>query len=471
MRPSEPGAAVARRARPLKGLAFLLGALLLAALPGVSLAVFEDLPAGARQLGLGGQSAALEDALSFYANPALPGSRRKFETGGQFLSSDRSTQGPESVKAYGAWAVVPRMAYGRLGTLTLGWLYDEYGGSLKQKTLSLGWGTWNLIRGDSGILDFGANFKVLNASDGQDSASGAALDLGAVFRPDGSHTLGFSILNVNNPAFNVGSRKDHAPRVARLAVSERREDYTISLDLAARSASDGYDGNVSFDPGVEHVWRTERSGAFYSRAGLNLAERASALSAGLGWKHGPSELSYGVAVPLTAPISAAHSLTLSLRFGDRDLEDDYERLIKREIKYRKDLVEALDESTKREGMLRDELASMKTEIDSLSAQLRGEQAQKASVTSEKERLAAIVRKQQTAEAEFQALAAKRRADKLNQLRYGFSLDWEAYLKLKGGGAPSDVLKGSLQRMISQYQDSGIDISRATVELQGLLSGK
>lgn len=433
-------------------------------------AAFEDLPAGARQLGFGGQHAALEDPLSFYANPALQGASRKFETGAHFLSSKRTTQGPADLDAYGVWALVPRMAYGKMGTLAIGGLYRNDGGLVKQKAVTFGWGSWHLIRREAGVLDFGANFKILSAAPeaGGESASGFAVDLGAVFRPDERHTLGFSVLNLNNPAFEIGALEDSAPRVIRVGVAERRDDFILSLDLARRSASAGRNGSVSVNPGMEHSWRTERSGLLFSRAGLHLAERATALSAGLGWRRMATELSYGIAVPLTGAVSPAHSLTLALRFGERDLESDYERLMRQEIKYRKDLVEALDESARREGLLKDELASMKAEIDSLSARLRDTQQQKAAESGEKERLAAVVRRQAAAEAELRALAAKRAADKLNQLKYDFSVDWQGYLKLKGGGAPADVLRSSLQRMVSQYQDSGIDISQATMELQGLV---
>lgn len=432
-------------------------------------AAFEDIPNGARQLGFGGGGAALEDPLSFWANPALAGAARKFETGGAFLASKRTTQGPANFNAYGLWALLPRMAYGRLGTFSIGGLYRDDGGLVTQKTVLFGWGTSNYKRMDAGILDFGVNFKILSAAaTGGDSVSGFGLDLGSSFRPDETHTLGLSILNLNNPSFALGEAKDNAPRVIKLGVSERREDYTLSLDLSRRSGSGGQRGNVSLNPGVEHVWRTERAGLLFSRAGLNLAERASALSAGLGWKHLASEISYGLAVPLTGSISPAHSLTLALRFGDRDVESEYERLIRQEIKYRKDLVEALDESARREGLLKGELASMKAETDALNARLKETQEQKATVKNEAARLEAVVRRQAAAEAELKSLAEKRRADKLNQLRYDFSVDWQSYLKLKGGGAPADVLKGSLQRIVSQYQDSGIDISPATVELQGLV---
>ena len=447
----------------------LLSASLFAALAAPAAAVFEDVPAGARQAGFGGRQAGLEDPLGFWANPALPGASRKFETGAHFLSSERTPQGPAELRAYGAWLLAPRMAYGKMGTLAVGGQYRDDGGRFTQKTINFGWGTWQLLRGETGALDLGANLKILSAAaSGGDSASGAALDLGAVFRPDGRHALGFSILNLNNPAFDVGTLKDKAPLIIRLGVSERREDYSLSLDLAKRTASAGRKGNVSLNPGMEHVWRTERAGLLFSRAGLFVAERAAALSAGLGWKHLASEISYGVSLPLTGAVVPAHSVTLSLRFGDRDVEAEYERLIKQEIKYRKDLVEALDESARREAKLRDEMASLKAEVDALSARLKDTQAAKAAESGEKERLAAVVRRQAAAEAELKALSAKRAADRLEQSRRAFAADWRDYLKLKNGGAPADVLKGSLQRLITQYQDAGIDISQATVELQGLV---
>ena len=448
----------------------VLSLLLAAACAAPAYAVFEDIPAGSRQLGFGASGAALDDALGFWGNPALAGYNRKFSAGGSFLSSKRLPNASADLRSYGVWGVVPRMSYGRMGTLAFGGQYRSDGnGDLTQKTFYFGWGSYNLFRGDAGILDLGAALKVLKTSSpGGEAGSGAGLDLGAVFRPDDSHAVGFSILNLNNPSFKLGTAEDNAPRVIKLGVSERRDDFTLSLDLSDRSASYGRPGNVSLTPGVEYVWRTERSGLFFSRSGLNLAERASALSGGIGWRHLASEISYSVAVPLTGTIVPAHSVTLALRFGDRDIEGEYERLIKQEIKYRKDLVEALDESARREGLLKQELVSMKAEIDSLNSQLKDTQEARAASAAEKERLAAVVKRQAAAEAELKAMAAKRAADKLNQLKYDFSVDWQAYLKLKGGGAPADVLKSSLQRMISQYQNSGIDISQATVELQTLV---
>jgi hypothetical protein len=452
---------------PLCGYLFCL-LLLLSAAP--AQAVFEDLPFGARQAGFGGAAAGLEDSTSFLANPALPGAARKFETGADFLASERTTLGPAEFTALGAWAVIPHGSYGRTGTFSLGGRSRDDSGAWTQKTMVLGWSSWQLLRAGAGALDFGVNLKFLQltAVNGGDAQAGAALDAGAVYRPDGRRTLGFSALNVNRPSFSAGLLKDRAPLVLRLGYSERHEDFTLSLDLANRTAAGGNKGNFSLNPGVENLWRTRRAGLFFTRSGLFLASRASALSAGLGWRRQSAEISYGLAVPLTGATVPAHALTLALRFGDRDVEAEYERLIRQEIKYRKDLVEALDEAARREALLKKELLSMRDEIDALSEQLKYTEGIKEKARGEKERLEAVMKRQAAAEAELSGLAEKRRADKLVQLAYEFSIEWQNYLKLKGGGAPPDVLKAALERTVGQYQAAGIDISQATLELRGLL---
>ncbi len=172
--------------------------------------------------------------------------------------------------------------------------------------------------------------------------------------------------------------------------------------------------------------------------------------------------------PLTGGILPAHALSLSVRFGDKDVESEYERLITQEIKYRRDLVGALDESLKRENLLKGELNSLKGEIDALNARLNAAQEQKAAVTEAKEKMEVVMARQRRAQDELKSLEEKRKLDKLNQVQFDFSRDWQAYLKLKSGGAPNDVLKGTLQRLISQYQGAGIDISQATLELQRVM---
>ena len=436
---------------------------------GPAFAVFEDTPSCAASLGLANSGAALDIPGCAGLNPALNGSARKFELSTNFLSSFRVPQGPADFSAYSLGAAFPLMSYGRLATFGVGGFYRNDGGVMTEKAISFGVGTWQLLKTQSGMIDFGANFKILQAAavKGGDSQSGAAVDLGALLRAGEGRTIGLSILNVNNPSFMA----DKAPRSIRLGVAEKREDYMLTFEVANRTAAGNLPGNFSIASGFEHLWRTYRYGTFASRTGLFLADRATAFSLGFGFKRQAAEISYSFSLPLTGKTKTAHAITVVLRFGEKNMEPEYERLIHQEMKYRKDLVLALDESAKRENILKDQLAVLKTETDGLSDKLRALREQKAEVKDAKDKLEAVIERQHKAEAELRGLEEKQKSDKLNALRFDFASDWQSYLKLKSGGAPAEALKGALQRLVAQYQDTGIDISQATVELQGLMRGE
>jgi hypothetical protein len=444
--------------------------LLLAVCAVPSYAVFEDVPPCAQAAGLGGAGSALEAAGCAARNPALLGSARKFSLNTGFNSSRRVPQGAARLEGYSLGAVFPRMSQGRLGTVGVAGSYRDDNGALTEKMMSFGMGTWQMANTNSGTLDLGANFKILQVKEvsSGESKAGAGVDLGALLRAGEGRTLGISILNVNNPSFGVGRLKARAPLSIHLGAAEKKDDYTLSFEVANRTASNYGPGNFSAASGVEHLWRTYRYGVFASRAGLFLADRSSALSLGAGFRRMASDISYSLSLPLTGAIGTAHFITFALRFGDRDIEPEYERLMRQEIKYRKDLVMALDESASREKRLRDQLADLKEEVDALADRLRSSEERKSEVKAAKDRLEAVIERQRAAERELKALEEKRKSDKLAALRYEFSADWQSYLRLKSGGAPAEALKGSLQRLIGQYQDSGIDISQATVELRNLV---
>lgn len=433
-------------------------------------AAFEDTGLGARTRGLGDSTTALDDINGSALNPALPGFARKFETGAHFEAGTRSSLGPLDADSYAFNAAIPRMAYGKFGTMSVTGRYRALGGDLTEKLLSLGYATWQLKKADVGIIDIGAGLKFMSLSSERtsDSKMALGLDMGVLWRANARNSIGLSLLNVNSPSFKAGVLKDKAPLAIRLGVAEKAEDYTLTLDVGKRSGAGGFKGNFSLNSGFEYVWRTYRYGIFTSRTGLSLAEKASFLSFGAGYRRLAAEFAYSLLIPVTGAIVPGHALSVNIRFGDKDLESEYERLIKQEVKYRRDLVEALDESARREGILRDELNSLKEEVDKLNYSLKAAREQKAEVSQAREKLEAIVERQRRAEAELRSLEEKRRKDKLNQLQFDFSRDWAAYLKMRAGGAPKDVLKGALQRLVSQYQGAGIDISPATVELQQIV---
>ena len=448
---------------------FLAPALVFASAQYPLFAVFEDIGLGARSRGLADSVTALGDINGVVLNPAVTGGARKFETGAHFEAGSRTSLGPEDFNSYAFNMTVPRMTYGKLGTLSLLGKYSG-AGDISEKTVNIGYGTWQALTTGMGVVDFGANFKIMQAAAAKsgDSAMGLGFDLGTLWRADSRHNVGLSIINVNAPSFKLGLARDKAPFSVRLGVAETTDDYTLTMDVSRRSAAGGYPATLGLNSGFEYVWRTYRYGVFCSRTGLSLAGRASFLSFGFAYKHLASEFAYSLMTPLTGGIVPGHALSVNIRFGDKDIESEYERLITQEIKYRKDLVGALDESLKRESLLKDQLNGLKEEIDSLNDKFKSAQEQKAEVVQAKEKLEVIMDRQRRAQDELRALEEKRRRDKLNQVQFDFSRDWQSYLKLKGGGAPKDVLKGSLQRLVSQYQGSGIDISQATVELQQLV---
>jgi len=434
-------------------------------------AAFDDPGLGARLRGLGNSVTALEDMNGAFLNPAVSGSARKFDSGAHFEAGTRSSLGPLDFYSYSVNAALPGMVYGKFGTMSVIGRYktmDDPG--LAEKTLGFGWGTWQLRQSPYGTFDLGANVKFmqLDAESTSDSKMGLGLDLGALWRVNSRRSFGFSFLNVNSPSFKEGVLNDKAPAAIRLGAAERGEDYTLTMDVARRSAAASYRRSYSFNCGIEYVWRTYRSGIFTSRTGLSLAEKASLFSLGIGHRHLASEISYAILFPLSGTIKPGHALSLNIRFGDKDLESEYETLMKREIKYRKDLVTALDESSRREGILREDLNGLKDEIAALNASLNSAREQKAEAAQAREKLEAVVVRQRRAETELKSLEEKRRRDRLTQLELEFSRDWRAYLKMKAGGAPKEVLKGSLQRLLGQYQDAGIDISPATSALQQLV---
>jgi hypothetical protein len=436
-----------------------------------SFAAFEDTGLGARQRGLGDSLTALDDAGGVLLNPALPGGARKFETGAHFEAGTRSSLGPLDFESYAVDSSVPRTGYGKLGTMSfIGRYRSLAGGDLKEKMFGLGWATWQLKKLGTGVLDLGANFKIMQLASQitDDSKMALGADFGVLLRINARHSVGLSFLNFNSPSFKAGALNDKAPRTMRLGVAEKAEDYSITLDAASRSGAGGYKGNITLSSGFEYVWRTYRYGIFTSRTGLSLAQRASLVSLGAGYRHLASEISYAMLLPVNGAITPGHALSVNIRFGDQDLESEYEKIIKREVKYRKDLVEALDQSARREGILRDELTNLRGEIDRLNSSLRAARDQKAEAAQSRDKLEAIMERQRRAEAELKSLEEKRQADKLYQRQSDFSRDWQDYVKMRAGGAPKDVLRGALQRLIGRYQDAGIDISPATVELQALV---
>ncbi|KAF0127293.1 MAG: hypothetical protein FD189_360 [Elusimicrobia bacterium] len=465
-----------------KPLFTVLLALTLAAPP--ASAVFEDVGLGADQAAMAWSGSVLDG--HGLLNPAAAGSTRKTVAGAHYLSSLRLPSGPYDFSDYSFDLRHPLLLKGRQGTFTGAVRYRT--GSLarrrapgtdsgqsrpdpaRQRDIALGWSSWQLMRVSGGSLDLGVNFRMqqLTHIPSEEAVSNPGLDLGAVYRGEEGISYGFSILNLGNPSFETGTLADNSPRIYKLGAAQEARHYRLAMDFTRRSDSAGQGVTYTLSSGAERAWHFLRRGALLARGGLHLGDASSLLALGAGWRLAESDFSYAFMLPLSGGQGVGHALTLNLRFGDRDASREWENLLQREMKYRRDLLSALDEASLRERALKDELDFLRREFVSLNSMFASESERAAMAGDQKRRVEDALERQRRAAAELKALEEKRRKDKLTQLSYQFSLDFEAYLKMKGGGAPPESLRAALGRVIGQYQDSGIDISRATVELQSLM---
>ncbi len=162
-------------------------------------AAFEDIGLGARSRGLADSITALDDITGVVLNPAVTGGARKFETGVHFEAGSRTSLGPADFDSYGFNLTMPRMTYGKLGTLSLLGRYSSHQ-DFSERTFAIGYGTWQAWNTGMGVVDFGANLKILQAAAvSGGSAMGVGADLGALWRADSRHNLGLSLLNINSP--------------------------------------------------------------------------------------------------------------------------------------------------------------------------------------------------------------------------------------------------------------------------------
>jgi len=441
---------------------FIIG-FLFVLFPAISFAIFEDNFSNAKSLGM---SNSFSDYSEFYKlNPSLSAQTRDLYFESSYIYGHITQQGEKNYKNFNIDLLSPARI--KTKNITWGLGYDlSYGDFFNEKKLFLNFSSWHLFEQDEKVLDFGFNIKSLNLNKGNLSENHFSLDLGSVLRHN-QYLFGFSILNINSPKFTKGIIYDNAPRIIKIGISRKEEDFSFSADLTKRN-SIYYGPSYSINTGFEYFWRTYKSGVFNTLFGLSLGDNKSMINAGFGYKNMASEIIYSFSLPLSRPFSLVNGISFILRFGERNIENEYEKIIKREMKYRKDLMDALEESEKREKELKEQLLSMQEELGKLNDALKEEKIKKSEIEEAKNRLNDIVEKQRNDQEELKILEEKNRLDKIKRLESSFNMDWENYIRIKNSGASKDVLIGLLRKIISQYHGQGIDISLATIEMQKLL---
>jgi hypothetical protein len=352
------------------------------------------------------------------------------------------------------------------GTFGLSWLYGQRKGMGVDRTVGFSYGTRGLKELDQGGLDVGGTLKFLSRTpDGAKGVLQGAIDLGGAYRFREKYTAGLSLLNFPGPRLPNG----RAPLTIKAGVAEDLRGFTMAFDLTKREPTGEGPGTVTAAAGLERWWATARNGSFAGRTGLSLGDHAKTWNWGLAWRIlGGGELGYAMTVPMQGPTMIGHSVGLLFRFGASNPEGEYERLLGTELRYRKDLIAALEAGEVKQWKLSQELAELRSALEDLRRQLTEKTLSEAEV---KKRLAELQERHRRAVAEHERMLEEQRKLKAKTRSDFFKEDWAAYDKAKAGGAPDPVLADQVRRILRDYKDSGVDLSDANQELLRLLRAR
>lgn len=455
---------------PVHRAASLLASLLILLSPAAQ-AAFEDAPYSARAAGLAGaMTAVAEDPVAGVYNPANLGSLRKIGTSLDYLREFDVPAGKVDQDHLNIVAGIPVFQDVFNGSFLLDELYTRQNNLGIERTTGLGYGTRSLFEYDGGAIDLGGTLKFLKKSYsvGGTAPTHAALDLGLSARVRDRYNIGFSLINVGRPRFPSSVGSDRAPTTLRLGAAESVRGFLFTEELDKREPSGGHTGLTTLAAGMEHWWATARYGSYALRTGLSLGDKDKTYTWGLGWRVLGGQMDYAMTVPLQGATAFGHAVSLSFRFGESNPEGEYERVLSDEMKYRKDLTQALEASEVKLWRLGEELGRMRDEMTLLRSQLVEKSTSEAEA---RQRLKALEERHKQALDRYESLQAERKTLAERSQQSLFKEDWAAYQKLKLGGAPDPVLADQVKRILRQYKDAGVDLSEANQELLRLLKSR
>jgi len=424
-------------------------------------AFFSDYMYDSKIMGMGLSGSAYESVFSFKYNPALAGAVRDPSVAISHSGSHFSASSNEKIRTISFDAVVPSRI--KIWNMSYSLDYSSvYGEEYDQRVISLGAASWHLRDFGEESLDGGINLKSLSLKGPNGiSESKMAADIGAVFRLR-DYQIGFSILNFNAPTFSQSKAK--AAKTMKFSLAKIREDYSLCADLSKR---DFPDNNYTISAGAERFFRLYEGGVILAYAGLGAGDNKTFASFGGGYKKMSYEIAYSFSLPLNGAMSIANSVSFSFRFGSNDEETEYQKLISMEMKYRRDLMTSLDRSEGERVRLQKELHQMREEIERLYEIIKKEKGKVSELEESRKKLSDIVKRHNQSQEELRLLEEKRRQERLKQIEENYQLDWKNYIKMKNSNASKAALKGYVQKIISQYQGLGVDISEAALEMQYL----
>ncbi|MEF3280252.1 MAG: hypothetical protein K6357_04730 [Elusimicrobiota bacterium] len=410
------------------------------------------------------------------SNPATYGDIRNLTLSCYYSNLNYGVYDNEDYQNSGFELFLPKITYTKNMTYYFSYEKNEVDKS-KINIFSFGGASYNLIDFESEKLDIGFNIKKLNLEnivvDGESSK--ALFDVGFLVRKK-DYLFGLSFINLNSNFED----KDFitVSRGTKFSIARIGNEFSVGFDITQRKLNNDL-SSYSLALSASQLWRTYRYGSFTTALSMMIGDKRSSAGFGVFYKRDIWEAGYAFSFALNSPHSFNNALSLSVFWGKRDVESDYEKVIQREVKYRKDLMAEIYEAQKREEKLKANISKMQSEIDELVFNMKkledllnAEKLKKKEIEEEKNRIKQtldnIIEKQRRQQEELKDIEEKRRLEKLKLIEMDFNRDFETYMKIKSQGAAKEVLSGYLKKIISQYQDSGIDISIATVEMQNLL---
>lgn len=406
------------------------------------------------------------------SNPATYGDIRNLTISSYYSQLRHLSYGRVDLNTSGFELYLPHITYGENLTYYFGYEKNEAEKD-SARILNFGISSYNLFDFETEHLDIGLNFKNIKSQNRVDPLDNNFFDIGFLVRKK-EYLFGLSFININS-SFNTRYSDIKVLKTTKLSLTRKNDEYMMGIDITKTSDINSY----SFGFSASTLYRTYRYGSLKPSVSMTIGNKKNIFGFGVFYERDIFELGYCASLSLDRVRSFNNSITLSVYFGKRDIQSDYEKIIQREVSYRKSLMNELIEAQKREDKLKVNIAKMKAEIDELTyrlnkldEQLENEKENKQKILEEKAKikkeLEGLLEKQKQREDEIRYLEEKRRLEKIKLTEMEFNKDYESYIKLKSQGVARDVLINYLKKVILSYQDSGIDISRATLELQNLL---
>lgn len=435
--------------------------------PADAFAAFEDVGFGPRDVAMGGAFCAVADDPGVVSyNPASLGQATAIDAAASYLRQFHSPSGESDRDVTRAAAVVPVRQELLNGAFGFDARYDRRTGIGGDRSFGFGYGTRGARETEGGGVDFGGALKILSTSFDAGGQIGPrlALDFGTLYRFKDRYALGASVLNFGSPKF----RDDRAPLTLKVGAAEQMRGVIFAADFTKRENSRAGNGQHTMAVGFERWWATPRVGQFALRSGLSLGEGSRTWSWGLGWRGQGARLDYSMTVPMTGVARFGHGLSLSVRFGRSDPEGEYEQLLAQELKYRRQLHEALEASSIKQWKLAEELNRLRAEMTALRGEVENKRA---SESEARRRLKELEDRQKRAAEAFERAKAERESVALRTKQWLYQEDWRSYQKAKLAGAADSVLLEQVGRILREYRESGVDLSEASQELRRLQRAK